>query len=155
MGYLDHELLKEEQNAYTYDIASGNLKDQLRLELGDTAVEGAGQTAMLSDKEYEAIIQMTAGQTREKTKMKCIEAIIAKLSYQVNFSIDGMSYSLSDRIKHWEKVLADMKKTGAKPPGEVLGKPVEAFNQMGTSQGTNHYFTTNMLTNPRRKQEID
>lgn len=151
-GYLSHENMVAQQALYTYNPASGNVRDILRLELGDTNVQGAGQTAILSDAEYDALISISGDKPYSFLKIKCLEAILAKLRYQVSFSIDGMSYSLSDRIKNFEALLTEWKKTGGTPPDTLFGKPIHAF---GSNQGTNHYFHENMLTNPRRSGEND
>lgn len=146
MGYLDHDYIKNIKG-YTYNPESGELKDRLRLELGDTDVSLGSESAVLSDAEYNTIIALTEGKSFNQIKIKVIEVILAKLNYEVSFSIDGMSYNLSERVKHWKDMLKDLKKISGSPPDNIFGKSINAF---GNNQNTNHYFRENMLTNDRR-----
>lgn len=96
--------------AYTYDpsmiTAAG--KDQMRFELGDTVLDGGPMTSPLCDEEYEAII--SSCKSWKRAKLKLLEAIVMKLSYEVNTSVDGLSYSLSDRANRWREMLKELKK---------------------------------------------
>lgn len=150
MGYLDHEGFGE-VSGYTYDPKSSNLRDRLRLELGDTDVSLGAKTAVLSDDEYEAILMLYKGKSFNQIKIETLEIILNKLSYETNFSIDGMSYSLSDRIKHFENILERLKKTSGAPPTSAFGYSLDVLKQ-GNKK---HYFHENMQTNDRRIQSND
>jgi hypothetical protein len=95
---------------YTYDptkITDGGV-DQMRFELGDTVVDMGGVSSPLCDEEYAAIL---AKYPKWKiAKLKCLEAIVFKLSYEVNTSVGGLSYSLDQRYERWKKLLEEDKK---------------------------------------------
>lgn len=95
---------------YTYDptLISEDGKDRMRFELGDTVIEGGPMTSPLCDEEYEAVI--TDSKSWKRAKLRLLEAIVMKLSYEVNTSIDGLSYSLSDRANRWREMLKELKK---------------------------------------------
>lgn len=97
---------------FTYDpanITAGGL-DQMRFELGDTVVDMGGISAVLCDEEYNAIIGKYAAKNWRKAKLMCLEAIVMKLSYEVNTSVGGLSYSLDQRFERWKKMLEQEKK---------------------------------------------
>jgi len=95
---------------YTYDptkITEGGV-DQMRFELGDTVIDLEAITSPLCDEEYSAII----GDSRSWriAKLRCLEAIVMKLAYEVNTSVGGLSYSLDQRFERWKKMLEEEKK---------------------------------------------
>ena len=99
---------------YTYDpskITDGGL-DQMRFELGDTVVDMEGIASPLCDEEYTAIINKYGGNWRV-AKLHCLEAIVMKLSYEVNTSVGGLSYSLEQRYERWKKLLEEERKVVA------------------------------------------
>lgn len=110
---------------YTYDptkITDGGL-DQMRFELGDTVVDMDGITSPLCDEEYTAIIGKY-GSNWKIAKLKCLEAIVFKLAYEVDTSIGGLSYSLNQRFERWKKMLEEDKKIVAGIAGvPVAGDP--------------------------------
>lgn len=131
---------------YTYDptkMADGG-KDQMRFELQDTAVEGGAETCVLSDEEYTALIDKVQADGRgfRYAKYQCLEAICMKLSYEVDFSADGLSMSLSQRydrwLAMWKRMQAEFQQITANPA--ALGK--------GSPDG-GHYFYAGMNDNPR------
>ena len=96
---------------FTYDptkITDGGV-DQMRFELGDTVVDMAGASSPLCDEEYNAIITKYGSNWR-MAKLMCLEAIVMKLAYEVNTSVGGLSYSLSDRYERWKKLMEEEKK---------------------------------------------
>ena len=109
---------------FTYDptkITAGGV-DQMRFELGDTVVDMEGVSSPLCDEEYQAIIG-TYGSNWRMAKYKCLEAIVMKLSYEVNTSIGGLSYSLDQRYERWKKLLEEDRKilagiAGVPTPGD-------------------------------------
>jgi hypothetical protein len=123
---------------YSYDPTKLSEKgvDRMRFELGDTTFAPGELTAALCDEEYEAMIQ---GNTTWKiAKVACLKAILMRFSHQVDVSIDGVSYSFSDRVDVWTKMLSDVEAASSIP-------------QMGANEicGVTgaHYFHTNMHAN--------
>lgn len=125
---------------YTYDptkIAAEG-KDRMRFELGDTVVDGKEITSPLCDEEYEAII--SSHKTWKRAKLALLEAIMMKLSYEVNTSVDGLSYSLSDRANRWKDMYNELKK-------EVYVSVPTGANGAYYRKNEPHYFHNNMQTN--------
>lgn len=124
---------------YTYDptkIAEEG-KDRMRFELGDTVVDGGAITSPLCDEEYTAII--ASKKSWKRAKLALLEAIMMKLSYEVTTSVDGLSYSLSDRANRWREMYKDLKK-------ELSGVPtVNSSAIYGKNEP--HYFHENMQAN--------
>lgn len=97
---------------YTYDPTqiTEQGRDQMRFELGDTVVDQAGVSSALCDEEYDAIIDKHGGNW-QKCKYVCLKAIVMKLSYEVDTSVGGLSYSLSQRYDRWKEMLDKQKKS--------------------------------------------
>lgn len=119
--------------------------DQMRFELGDTVVDMEGITSPLCDEEYNAIIEKY-GKSWRKAKLKCLEAIAMKLSYEVNTSVGGLSYSLSERYERWKKMLDEAKKE-VKAMGNVP-RAGDAGSLM--PHGGTPYFYNDMQANKRK-----
>lgn len=125
---------------YTYDPS--NIADQgvdrMRFELGDTIIDGGKATAVLSDEEYEIMISEHSNWKR--AKLKCLDAIVMRLAYEVNTSLDGLSYSLDARAERWRKMQKELKKE--------LSSGVPTAKK-GSYYGPSdpHYFHKNMQTN--------
>lgn len=117
-------------------------KDQMRFEVGDTAVEHGADTCMLSDEEYEAILDglKPGGKAWLAAKIQIVEAILFKLTYQVNTKIDVLSYDLGERADRYRKLLEDLKKQAA-GIGSVPTLPPDMLH-------TPPYFHKEMLANP-------
>lgn len=134
---------------FTYDptkITEHGL-DQMRFELGDTVVDMEGITSPLCDEEYNAIIEKY-GKSWKKAKLKCLEAIVMKLSYEVNTSVDGLSYSLSERYERWKEMLDDAKR-------EVKASAIAGVPRAGDPgslmpHGRTPYFYNDMQANERK-----
>lgn len=131
---------------YTYDptkLSDGG-KDQMRFELQDIAVAGAQETCVLSDQEYETIIAKAteAGQSWRSAKYQCLRAIVMRMAFEVDFSADGLSLSLSQRYDRWKELKREleeeMQMVTANPA--ALGR--------GCPDG-GHYFRAGMNDNPR------
>lgn len=132
---------------YTYNpakITEGGI-DQMRFELGDTVVDMDNITSPLCDEEYGAIIKKY-GKNWRKAKIKCLEAIVMKMSYEVNTSVGGLSYSLSERFDRWKAMLDEAKKE-AKAIGNAprVGNPGSLMPHGGTP-----YFYNDMQANFRK-----
>ena len=106
---------------YGYDPTkiTDNGVDQMRFELGDTVVDIEGVSSPLCDEEYTAILDKY-GQSWRKAKLKCLEAIVMKFSYEVNTSVGGLSYSLDQRFERWKKMYDAAKKEEAAMGGLPL-----------------------------------
>ena len=129
---------------YSYDPTRITEKglDQMRFELGDTVIDMEGISSPLCDEEYSAIIA-NCGDNWRKAKLKCLEAIVMKLSYEVTTSIDGLSYSLDQRYERWKKMYDDAKKEA---------KAASSLPRVGdaSSVAGNPYFYNDMHANYRK-----
>lgn len=132
---------------YTYfpdRITEGGV-DQMRFELGDTVVDMDGVTSPLCDEEYQAIIKKY-GKSWRMAKYKCLEAICMKLAYEVNTSVGGLSYSLSERYERFSKMKDAAKKELAGLHGVPrAGHPGSLMPHDGTP-----YFYNDMQANRRK-----
>lgn len=132
---------------YNYDptkITEGGV-DQMRFELGDTVVDMGGISSPLCDEEYEAIISKY-GKSWRTAKYHCLRAIVMKLSYEVNTSVGGLSYSLSERYERWKEMLADEKKAMTAIHGVPrAGNPGSLMPNGGTP-----YFYNDLHANLRK-----
>jgi hypothetical protein len=131
---------------YTYDptrIQEAS-KDRMRFELGDTLVNGGANTCALSDEEYEAVLSRenagSSGATWKRAKLRILEAIKFKLSYQVDTKIDVLSYALGERAKLWAKLYDDLSKEIEIANGFPTGDPRSLCKP--------YYFYTGMQENP-------
>lgn len=132
---------------YSYDptkITDSGL-DQMRFELGDTVVDMEGNSSPLCDEEYIAIIEKY-GSSWRKAKYHCLKAIVMKLSYEVNTSVGGLSYSLSERYERWKKMLDDEKKAMA----GIFGVPRAGDPGSLMPHGGTPYFYNDLHANHRK-----
>ena len=130
---------------YTYnpeDIINPG-KDRMRFELGDTVVDKEHEAAALSDQEYIAII--TAAFENEKgwkyAKLKCLEAICMKLSFEVSTTIGPLEYQYGQRAERWRQLYQEMK---------LEFRTSSAFPSLGKQSSQDLYFYTGMHENLRR-----
>ena len=132
---------------YSYDptkITDGGL-DQMRFELGDTVIDLEGITSPLCDEEYNAILAKYGANWR-MAKIKCLEAIVMKLAYEVNTSLDGLSYSLNERFDRWKKMLDGEKKSAS----ALFGVPRAGDPRSLSPHGGTPYFYNDMQANRRK-----
>lgn len=115
---------------------------QMRLELGDTTFAPGELTAALSDEEYRAIIKST--KSWKRAKLKCLEAILMRFAHQVDFSMDGLSYSFSQRVEFWKQLRDELKKTSS------TGVPTANPLALNGGLGGEPYFHNDMHSNPRK-----
>jgi hypothetical protein len=140
--------MKEVQNSTvpdtsgaTYSYDPGKCQDksvnQMRFELGDTDVRGKSRTAALCNEEYTAMIKGKG--SWNQAKLTCLEAIVMKLSFEVDTSVGELSYSLSARADRWMKMRDKLKRqlVGGIPCGSA-----QALNSPA-------YFYPGMLSNRR------
>ena len=132
---------------YTYSpdkITEGGV-DQMRFELGDTVVDMSGAASPLCDEEYKAIIQKY-GKNWKRAKYECLKAICMKMAYEVDTSVGGLSYSLSQRYERWQKMKDDAKKELSAIHGVPrVGNPGSLMPHDGTP-----YFYNDMQANRRK-----
>lgn len=132
---------------YSYDpskITDGGI-DQMRFELGDTVLDLEGITSPLCNEEYQAILDKY-GKNWRMAKYKCLEAICMKMAYEVNTSVAGLSYSLSERYTRFKAMKDDVKKELA-----AIGGVPRAGNPASLSpHGGTPYFYNDMQANRRK-----
>ena len=132
---------------YSYDpskITEGGL-DQMRFELGDTVVDMDGISSPLCDEEYIAILSKYESNWR-KAKINCLKAIVMKLSYEVDTSVGGLSYSLSQRYERWKAMLDRAEREMA----ALSGVPRAGDPGSLSLNGRTPYFYNDLHTNNRK-----
>jgi hypothetical protein len=132
---------------YSYDpskITEGGL-DQMRFELGDTVIDMEGITSPLCNEEYQAILSKY-GDNWRRAKYECVRAICMKLSFEVDTSVGGLSYSLRPRYERWKQMESELKKELAARHGVPrAGNPESLMPHGGTP-----YFYNDMQANRRK-----
>lgn len=117
-------------------------KDQMRFELGDTLTDGGANTCALADEEYEGLLEdlKSGKQAWLYAKLAALEAILFKLSYQVNTKIDVLAYDFSKRAEQWQILHDDIK-------AQILATTsIPAMDAQAMSKPP--YFHTGMEVNP-------
>jgi hypothetical protein len=124
-------------------------KDQMRFELGDTLVDGGADTCALSDEEYTAMLEGLKDGKRAwmYAKLYALEAILLKLSYQVDTKIDVLSYGLGARAEQWQKLYGQLRKQILDNYGAPSIAP--------SAEAKPPYFHTGMDDNPRTAMPYD
>lgn len=127
---------------YSYDPTklNQNSVDKMRFELGDTIVENGALTSPLCDEEYIAMLKEHKGWS--KAKLACLRAIVMKLSYEVDTSVDGLSYSLSQQFNRWKAMLKEEEENAV----SVTGTPLMHKNALHGKP----YFYNDLHANSRR-----
>ena len=128
--------------SYKPELLNENKVYKMRLELGDTTFAPGELTAALSDEEYRNIIDST--KSWKKAKMRCLDAILMRFAHQVDFSMDGLSYSFSQRVDFWKQLRDEMKKetSTAVPTANPLS--------LGGGMNGDMYFHFDMHANRRK-----
>jgi len=131
---------------YSYDPTKikDRGKNQMRFETGDTLVDGGSDTCALSDEEYEGLLAdvENGGMAWKKAKLYVLEAILHKMSFQVNVKIDVLQYDFGGRTEMWKKLYDDLKSeiTGAKSvpsmSADAVCKPPYFYSGMGRNPMT-------------------
>lgn len=136
---------------YSYDPANitARGKDQMRFELGDTQTDGGAKTCALADEEYEALLKgLKEGRKAwMRAKLAVLEAILFKLSYQVNTKISVLQYDFGDRAANWQKLYDALKK-------QVLGA-ASVPTLAPSITAAPPYFHKGMEENPRAMHGAD
>lgn len=134
------------QPTYSYDPTKITEKglDQMRFELGDTVVDMGAISSPLCDEEYTAIIG-AHGENWRKARYECLKAIVMKLSYEVDTTVDGLHYSLSQRYERWKRMMDEEKKLLSAIGGVPIANDVALMPAGGTP-----YFYNDMQANHRK-----
>lgn len=136
----------EVEKHYTYNVRNlnSNSVDQMRFELGDTSIDGKDKTSALCDEEYAAMIEKAFNIDNKGwkwAKFLCLEAIMMRLSYEVDYQTDSISFSLSQRYKNWKQMYDEEKKLNK--------STIPSFNLGANNINSNAYFKLGMQRNPR------
>ncbi len=131
---------------YSYDPTKLNENgvDKMRFELGDTAVENGALTSPMCNEEYVAVLKQY--KNWQRAKITCLKAIVMKLSYEVDTSVDGLSYSLSQRFDRWKSMLDEEEKK------LMNGSSIPVVNKSSVSGEP--YFYNDLHANPRRFRSV-
>lgn len=99
---------------YSYDPTKikDRGKDQMRFEVGDTQTDGGAETCALADEEYEAMLYgLKEGKKAWLfAKLAVLEAILFRMSYQVDTKIDVLQYNFGGRAANWQKLYETLRK---------------------------------------------
>lgn len=130
---------------YSYDPSKikARGKDQMRFEVGDTQTDGGAETCALSDEEYEAMLDgLKEGKKAWLfAKLAVLEAILFKMSYQVNTKIDVLQYDFGGRAANWKNLYDTLRK-------QILA--TASIPTLAPSiQNAAPYFHNGMEENPR------
>lgn len=87
--------------------------NQLRFELGDVFVNEPEKTAYLSDEEILTVLSTSA--TFKRAKLRLIESLLRRFSYEVDTKVADMDLKLHQRIDAWER---EFKRLKAEVDGE-------------------------------------
>lgn len=122
-------------------------KDRMRFELGDVMIEGAEKTCALCDEEYNAVIPKNANGQRawKKAKLRCLESIMRKFSYEPDTKVGPLSLSMTERAKLWKEMYDELKaelKAGAASPSGILAQ----VDNPTTGAITPPYFYAGMMS---------
>lgn len=127
---------------YTYNPSEITFfgKDRMRFELGDVMVDGKERTCALCDEEYDAVLPsvIRTGRQWKKAKLRCLESIFMRFTYEPDTKVGPLSMSLGERAKLWKKMHDDLKAelgAGASDPeaiamlaaNPVFGKPTKPY----------------------------
>lgn len=131
---------------YSYDPTqiTENGINKMRFELGDTVVDMGPASSPLCDEEYQAIIDQYGQKSWRKARFMCLSAIVMKLAYEVDTSVDGLSYSLSQRYDRW-KAMKDKEEAAL---AAMCGVPIARADALMPAGGT-PYFYNDMQANRR------
>ena len=136
---------------YSYDPTKikARGKDQMRFELGDTQTDGGADTCALADEEYESMLSglKDGKKAWQYAKLAVLEAILLKMSYQVDTKIDVLQYSFGARAEKWQKLYDTLKK-------QVLAA-ASVPTLAPSVRETPPYFYKGMEENPRAMHGAD
>ncbi len=135
--------------SYTYDPSQAGKygKDRMRFELGDIMVEGKEETTALCDEEYEAVINVTVRTPRQwkKMKLRCLESIYRRFSYEPDTKVGTLSLDLGERAKTWKAMYDELNaelSASAASTAPILANA----NNLDTGAITGPYFWNGMMS---------
>lgn len=100
--------------------------NQMRFELGDVEVLEPDKTAYLCDEEYLAAIEGST--TWRRAKLRLVETLISRFSYEVDTKVDEVEWKLNQRVDEWKDL---RKRLAAEIEAEDAGA---AFGFLGKRQ---------------------
>ena len=74
--------------------------DRMRFELGDVFVEEPEKSAYLSDEEISVVIESSS--TWKRAKLRLIETILRRFSYEVDTKVAEADWKLHQRVDAWK-----------------------------------------------------
>ena len=120
---------------YTYEPSQITVygKDRMRFELGDVMVDGKDRTCALCDEEYHLLTEgVKTVRAWKKAKLKCLESIFRRFSYEPDTKVGPASFSLNERAKLWQEEYEKLKKelaASSATPGAILKNSGDAGKQ--------------------------
>ena len=134
------------RGSYNYDPADikGKTMHRMRFELGDTMVEGGSDTAYLTDEEISAAIE-SYPTSWKRAKLKLLESLYRRFSYEVDTRTGPLDLSLSERAKRWKTDYDNLKKEV-----EMEGASIPLFASQKNRKPP--YFYTGMQENERARR---
>jgi hypothetical protein len=132
---------------FTYDLALSSTKDKVRLLIGDTD----SSEPYLQDEEIDFFLSQNSDAV-ERSALDACEAIIARLSRQVDSSIESISVSASQRVAQFTRLAQRLKKkiqNGNNQLGAVVsGVSISEMNSVeGNSDRPESAFRLNQFDN--------
>lgn len=116
-------------------------KDRMRFELGDTMVEGGGETSALTDAEIDAVLETYPGRWK-RAKLALLESICRRFAYEPDTKTGPLSFSFGERAKLWREDYEKLKK-------EVALESCTVPTAASGGSGKPPYFYTGMHQNRR------
>lgn len=75
--------------------------NQMRFELGDVFVLEPEKTSYLCDEEICAALK--SSKSFKRAKLRLIETLLRRFSYEVDTKVDSVEFKLSDRVDEWRR----------------------------------------------------
>ncbi len=132
---------------WTYNPAdiNGATVSRARFELGDIAVDGAGETCYLSDEEISAVLGDDTVPRWKRKLCRLADAVCMRLSYETNWRNDGTAFDLSQRADRWMQLRDRLKREAdieaSLPDSGAVNASVQAADG-------GHYFHRGMQNSP-------
>lgn len=131
---------------YTYNPSEITFfgKDRMRFELGDVMVDGKERTCALCDEEYELLVGEADTEKKwKRAKIKCLESIFRRFSYEPDTKVGPTSFGFGDRAKLWKEEYEKLKKD---LKSESVSSDAILMNAGDASKQPNPYFYNGMMS---------
>ncbi|MDD3229163.1 MAG: hypothetical protein PHE09_08080 [Oscillospiraceae bacterium] len=127
------------EKTYTYDPGkiNQNGKDRMRFELGDTMVEGAAETAALTDEEIQAVMELYPKRWK-RAKLALVESLCRRFAFEVDTDVGPLSLGLQGRVEAWREMYKELK-------AEIGNYSVPSANPAAINSAP--YFYAGMMDN--------